>query len=64
MPCPIVAKTQGQYIPVETKPTSSSCEGDGLHQGRLCRGGQEQTETSQPERPTRYVTVIHSEDTF
>ena len=23
MPCPVVAKAQGQYIPVETKPASS-----------------------------------------
>ena len=24
MPCPVVAKTQGQYVPVETKPASSA----------------------------------------
>ncbi len=26
MPCPVVAKTQGQYIPVETKPASSDAK--------------------------------------
>ena len=26
MPCPVVAKAQGQYIPVETRPASSDTE--------------------------------------